>query len=178
MGRSLYLIGPRASGKTTLANRLASTFFGYTVLDTDLLFCEKMSSSISDFVAAHGWSRFRQEEEGILTSVAERALTTNLIVATGGGIVLEKRNRELMRSTGWVCYLKVPESVLVARLSEDPKTQLRPALGPGSVQDEVRTVLKERSSLYESCAHYVLLADRAESELCREIAEQFRQGAK
>ncbi|MBO4335267.1 MAG: shikimate kinase AroL [Desulfovibrio sp.] len=178
MGRPIYLIGPRACGKTTIARMLVERLDGYTAVDTDELFCERSGQSIADFVAANGWTRFREEEQKTLQACAELARSKNLIVATGGGIVLDPRNCQLMRSSGWVCYLKVPERVLIERLCADPKAEQRPALGPGSVQEEVHSVLAKRAELYESCASYVLAADRPLQELCRELAEQFRESAK
>ena len=178
MPRLLYLIGPRACGKSTLALKLAESLPGYTAVDTDQLFCQRLGVSIADFVAAHGWARFREEEHETLLALVERARHKKLIVATGGGIVLDQRNRLLMSSSGWVCYLQVPEELLVQRLCADPKSEQRPALGPGSVHEEVRSVLAQRSALYEACADYRLCADKPVEELCRELTEQFTESAK
>lgn len=173
MGKAIYLIGPRASGKSTLAQKLATILPGYVAVDTDTLFCEMSGKSIADYVATYGWQGFREEETRTLKLVAQRVRTENLVVATGGGIVLAECNRKLLAEQGWVCYLKVPESLLVERLCADPQEQLRPALGTGSVQEEVHRVLVERAALYEECANFVLCADRSINELCRSLAEKF-----
>jgi len=173
--KPIYLIGARASGKSTLAKIVATRLRGYQAIDTDLLLTERLGTSIADFVSGYGWSRFREEECLTLSHVARMASTRPLVVATGGGIVLDPRNCQLMASTGWVCYLKVSEAVLIERLKGEPKGELRPSLGKGSIEEEVKRVLVERSALYEACANYILLAERPCEELCLEITEKYQK---
>lgn len=157
--KNIYLIGPRASGKTTLGRLLAEDL-ERPFVDTDQLFVERREESISALVEREGWDRFREIESEILADVAGQE---GLVVATGGGIVLAQANRERLVK-GYVVYLQADPETLIARLAADLEPDKRPALTEMNFADEVRRTLAERDPVYMSLAH-ILLPDAPVEEL-------------
>jgi len=147
------LIGPRGSGKTTIAARLAS-LTGWPLRATDAAVAEAAGMTIPEIVAARGWPGFREWESRALQSVIEQAEILvspgqGLFLDTGGGIVLETQNRELLRQAGLVIYLHAPAEILVARIAAAPRP---PLTGNDDPLAEMRQILAERESLYRSLA--------------------------
>ncbi len=160
----IFLVGPRACGKTTvgraLAQRLALPF-----ADTDHYLLESTGLTVAQIVAIEGWPGFRQRESDALHAIAARH-PQGAIVATGGGMVLDEQNRAFMRSQGHVFYLSAPVEALVARLSNNPLAAQRPSLTGDGIADEIRQVLEERLPLYQQTAHHHLDASLHPRRIC------------
>jgi len=152
---NIYLIGARASGKTTLGRRLAAKL-KRPFVDTDQRIGLRTGKTVAEIVAAGGWEAFREAETLALSEVA---VFTGQVVSCGGGIVLRPENRELLAG-GRVFYLKAPAEVLAERLEHSPAQTQRPSLTGAGIRDEVRQVLAEREALYLGCAQVVLRADQ------------------
>ena len=154
----IYLVGPRACGKTT-AGRLLAERLGREFVDTDELLVARFGGSIAEFVAAHGWEAFRDEESAVLELLAANAAAGAragmLVVSCGGGIVLRSRNREIL-TAGRTLYLHAAPEVLAARLTADPLEAQRPSLTGKSATEEVREVLASREPRYREVARAVL----------------------
>lgn len=169
---NIYLIGARASGKTTLGKRLAARL-RRPFVDTDRRILARTGKTVAELVDQGGWEAFREAESEVL---AETAMYSGQIVSCGGGIVLRPENREML-AAGLVIYLKAPAEVLAARLERAPLAGQRPSLTGGGVVDEVRQVLAERGAVYLNCAHIVLPADAPLAELTETaLAEIERHG--
>ncbi|MDO5535937.1 MAG: shikimate kinase AroL [Desulfovibrionaceae bacterium] len=152
----IYIIGPRASGKTTLGHGLARALKARFV-DTDIAVGKRLGCSIAEYVGQHGWPAFRSEEHAALEDVV--AATDGhgtAVIATGGGIVLLEENRRLLRETGTCLYIDVPIKEMVRRLSWNPLHSQRPSLTGQDIRDEVTQIMSEREHLYRSTAHYVV----------------------
>jgi shikimate kinase len=146
----LFLIGYRGTGKTTVARLLAQQL-GWRWLDLDQLFEAEAGCSISEFFAREGEPAFRERESSLLQTVAD---LENVVVATGGGVVIAPANRALLRKLGHVIWLKAEPDAIAARLAGDPRTQSqRPALTNLGVVAEVQKVLTQRAPWYSECAH-------------------------
>ncbi len=164
----IYLIGPRASGKTTLGRYLAKTL-GARFLDTDEVLASRLGTSISGFVAQHGWDSFRKEEHDALRAAIEMTENTHSVIATGGGTVLLEENRKLVRATGQCFYIRVPVDEMVRRLQQDPAEAQRPSLTGKGLCEEVAQVVREREPLYCETAHYVLDGTQSTAVSCEII---------
>ncbi len=149
--RNIFLIGPRACGKTSVGRALAKRL-GMAFVDTDHELVRTVGMEIARYVEENGWEGFRDREAETLARIAGEGVR---VVGCGGGIVLREENRAVL-STGIVCYLKTAPEVLADRLMQDPNEAQRPSLTGKSVVDEVREILAERASLYEACADVVL----------------------
>ncbi len=152
---SIYLIGSRGSGKTTIGKHLAN-HFNWDFIDTDACIQEKAARSIAQIIEQDGWTVFRDLESKILQSSLQSTLQNNTIIATGGGIVLRKENQVFMRKHGIVCFLDAPVEILHARLSKDLNPAQRPALSELPLLLEIESTLKERLPLYQKTAHLIL----------------------
>ena len=148
---NIYLIGPRASGKTTLGERLAETL-GRAFTDLDAAFVERRGETIAALVEREGWDAFRRAEAEILAGTAKR---TGLVVATGGGVVLLPENREIL-ARGLVLYLQAHPDRLAERLMADLNPEQRPKLTELGLREELAATLAEREPLYLSLAHACL----------------------
>ena len=151
MEQCIFMVGARASGKTTLGRLLAARL-GYRFFDTDQYLLETLGVSVAEIVAQEGWEGFRSREAAALRAVAG----PSTVVATGGGMVLLEANRTFMRESGVVLYLHAPAAVLAARLAADPRAAQRPSLTGRPVSEEVAAVLAEREPLYRATASHVL----------------------
>ena len=171
----LYLVGARASGKTTVGKTLANKL-GLPFADTDQHLLESAGRTVDQIVEAEGWPGFRQRESAALREVTD-AHKGGCVVSTGGGMVLAEANRTLMRQRGMVVFLDAPVEVLAERLSRNPLNSQRPSLTGKGLVDEIGDVLNERRPLYEAAAHHIVDASRPLSSICRHIADLWKTRA-
>ena len=172
----LYLVGARASGKTTVGKTLANKL-GLPFADTDQHLLESAGRTVDQIVEAEGWPGFRQRESAALREVTD-AHKGGCVVSTGGGMVLAEANRTLMRQRGMVVFLDAPVEVLAERLSRNPLNSQRPSLTGKGLVDEIGDVLNERRPLYEAAAHHIVDASRPLSSICRHIADLWKTRAR
>ncbi len=132
------------AGKTTVGKELASKL-GLIVMDTDEQIVKQEGKSINEIFALHGESYFRELESKMLAGLP----TENIVITTGGGIILAEENRKFMKERGTVVYLDAnPEEILV-RLQHD---QSRPLLAKDK-QNVIFLLYKDRLPLYEESCH-------------------------
>ena len=108
----IFIIGMPASGKTTIGRKLAKSL-NMIFMDTDEKFERDYKISSSKYISEEGESRFRRLEEMIITNVSRRK--DNLVVATGGGSVLSKLNRDIFHKN-YTFYLREDNEVLKDRI--------------------------------------------------------------
>jgi shikimate kinase len=168
--RTLFLIGARGSGKTTVG-RLVAAKLGLPFIDADAVLEQKTGRPIREIFAAEGEAWFREREEEVL---AEIAGGEPAVIATGGGAVLRSSNRGLMRR-GRVVWLRADAQTLWQRTSGDPTTlERRPDLAGGGL-GEVVEILRNREPLYRECAHHeVSTAGRSPDAVACDIVAQCR----
>jgi shikimate kinase len=162
---NIFFIGLRASGKTTLAKKVAQELQAEFV-DTDDLVEQKAGQNIAELVNEQGWEHFRQLEHQVLQEVCSQK---GQVVATGGGIVLRDENRELLQCSGQVFYLMADVLDLAARLENAPEKEQRPALTDKSLKEEIVQNLGEREPYYVLLADHVLQAEKSPEELAEDV---------
>src|SRR5574343_1471113 len=151
---NIYLIGLMGAGKTSIGQALAREL-GRTFLDSDQEIVTRTGVSISTIFEIEGEAGFRCRETRIITELTQH---TDIVLATGGGVILAESNRECLRRTGWVIYLRQPPEILVTRTLKS--RHQRPILNTGDPQASLRELFAERDPLYSSTAHLVLDAPR------------------
>jgi shikimate kinase len=147
-GSNIYLIGPMGSGKTTIGQRVAKR------LEMDFLDCDRnlekqTGASVNLIFDVEGESGFRERESKMLKILTSRQ---NLLLATGGGTVLNRENRELLKRTGLVVYLQTSVSQQLHRLRLD---RTRPLLQEGNRRQKLTRLAAARNPVYEELADLV-----------------------
>ena len=155
---NLVLIGYRGTGKSTVAQILA-TRLGWQTVSTDARIVEQAQKSIPDIVAQHGWDHFRDLETEACSALKER---DHLVIDTGGGIILRARNLDVLKPNGLVFWLTATVSTIARRISHDTQ---RPSLTGGKTFiEEIQDVLTERTPKYQAAADHVIATDHASPE--------------
>jgi shikimate dehydrogenase len=169
----IWLVGYRGAGKSALARELAIKLRRRAV-DTDAQIELRGGAKIKQVFAERGEAEFRKLE---IDAVAKAAAgKPDAIIAVGGGAIEREENIALMRRTGVVIFIDVPEATLVSRLGEDID---RPSLTGKPVAEEVHEVLQRRRPIYQRAAHIDFTAtDKPIRELAGEIASKLAQFGK
>ncbi len=142
---NVVLIGYRAAGKTSVGSRLANRLRRHFV-DTDHLL-EGRYGAIGKIVETHGWPYFRALEKTIIEEISNH---DHLIIAPGGGSVLDKDNVSALRRNGFLIWLRANARALYERMLNDPRTGTqRPSLTGRGALEEIEEVLASRTPLYE-----------------------------
>lgn len=145
---NLVLIGFMGCGKTTLGRSLA-LHSGYTFLDMDAEIERQAGMPITEIFAQCGEARFRELEHSFLQSLSAKE---NLVLSTGGGIVLNPDNMAILKQFGTVVFLSPPTDVLLKRLSGDVTRPLVAHKTPS----EILALYKQRLPLYQQYADITL----------------------
>jgi shikimate kinase len=156
----IVLIGPMGSGKTTVGGLVAARL-GTAVRDTDHDVEATAGREISEIFVDDGEATFRALERA---AVAEALATHDGVLALGGGAVLDPESRELLAGHD-VVFLRVGLSDAVKRVGLGSS---RPLL-LGNVRGRIKSLLDERTPVYESVATLTVETDGREPQ---EIADE------
>ncbi|MCY4649092.1 MAG: shikimate kinase [bacterium] len=158
----VWLIGMMSSGKTKVG-RMLSHRSGLPFVDVDDEIVERAGMTIPQIFAQHGEPAFRAMECAEVERIA--ADSQRLVVATGGGAILDPDSRRVMRKTGLVVWLKPSIASLIAKR----KTANRPLLqGHSDLAARYTEIWKARRHLYEEAAHLSVDMDHKSRELVAE----------
>ncbi|MDF1658556.1 MAG: shikimate kinase [Verrucomicrobiales bacterium] len=155
--RNLILIGFMGTGKTTIGKRVARSL-GMKFVDTDLLIAEKAGKSIPTIFEESGEDAFRSLETEVLKECRER---DGQVVSTGGGIVTRPENLEILKSSGYVIWLKASPEIIFERVS---RNQNRPLLKTRNPQKTITDLLTQRDDLYAGAQHLSINTDELTME--------------
>ena len=148
--KNIVLVGPMGSGKTTVGRRLAHEL-NQDFFDTDHEIIDKTGVSIDHIFDIEGEKGFRERESKILENLCQMS---NIILATGGGIVILPKNRRILRNAGLVVYLSSSVDQLLRRTA---KSKTRPLLENSN--DRRRTItelIRARDLYYREVASLVI----------------------
>jgi len=138
---NIVLVGPMGSGKTTIGRRLAHEL-NQDFFDTDHEIIGKTGVTIDHIFDIEGEEGFRERESKILENLCQMS---NIILATGGGIVIKSKNREILKNSGLVVYLSSSVDQLLRRTA---KSKTRPLLENSTDRRKTITDLIEARDLY------------------------------
>ena len=138
------------SGKTTVGRRLAMELNQY-FFDTDYEIINKTGVSIDHIFDVEGEDGFRKRESEVLENLCNM---TNIVLATGGGVVLLPQNRIVLKSAGIVVYLSSSIEQLLRRTA---KSKTRPLLENSSDRKKTITdIVNARDQYYRDVATIVI----------------------
>lgn len=160
----LWLVGMMGSGKTTVGREVAARL-GMDFVDTDLLVASLTESSVADLWAAEGEGSFRRLENRMIASAAGG---DPVVVATGGGAVLDPVNIGLMRGSGMVVWLEADPATLAERVGADATRPL--VSGTSDPVVALTRLLDQRRDSYRLAAHHrVPTGGRSLDEVVEEV---------
>ena len=152
---NIVLCGMMGCGKTTVAAEL-SRLTGMEQNDTDAEIVKEYGR-IADIFEKYGEARFREIETQTVARISSR---DNIIIATGGGCVLNSANVEYLKRNGKIFFLQTRAETLIKRVEGDTE---RPLLA-GGAEKRINELLPARTPKYLAAADYVVDTDGAEPE--------------
>ena len=167
--RHLVLIGLMGAGKTTVGKRCAEQL-GRPLVDTDELVVDVAGIPFDELWAAEGEAGFRARERIAVADAA--ASPAPLVIACGGGAVLDPYNRRALRASGFVVWLEADPTVLASRLHGDDS---RPLLAEGDRASTLTRLAALRAPAYEDAADVTVETDgRSVDEVVERVLEEFQ----
>jgi len=164
--KNIYLVGMMGSGKTSTAKEL-SALMGVPMIDLDAELEKQEGKRIAEIFQEKGEEWFRERESAILLGQSKQE---NFIVATGGGVVIRRQNRDLMKTTGEVVFLEASLEQLWARVS---KEKGRPLLEDFDPKRKLMSLLTARQPCYDDCAELKVMTDgKTPKQVAEEISKK------
>ena len=142
----IFLIGMMGAGKTTVGRLLAQAL-QYTFIDCDAELERRAGVRIATMFELGGEAAFREREAMLLQELTARP---DVVLATGGGVVLREENRARLRERGLVIFLDASAAEIARRTRHDVG---RPLLQVADRQARIEALLQERGPLYRATAH-------------------------
>ena len=166
----ITLVGYRGTGKSTLAAPLAKRL-GWDWLDADAELERRAGRSIRDIFATDGEPEFRRLERELLHELLQR---DRLVLAAGGGAILNADSQREMKAAGPVVWLRASADTIERRLAVDPTSgQRRPDLTSSGGRAEIGRLLLFRQPLYRECATITFDTDMMSAEqLVEEVLQR------
>ena len=152
MARNIILVGPMGAGKTTIGKQLAQQL-GRDFYDSDREIEERTGANIPLIFELEGEEGFRKREKNILIELTQKQ---GIVLATGGGAVLEPDNRAQLANNGFVIYLSAPLAQLFNRTSKDRN---RPLLQTENPRKKLEEIIATRDPLYREVADIIIETD-------------------
>jgi len=147
---NIVLVGPMGSGKTSVGRRLACVL-KRDFFDSDFEIVARTGVSIDHIFDVEGEEGFRNRETSMLADLCE---ISNIVIATGGGIIIKPENRELLKHNSFVVYLSSSVELLVDRTA---RSKSRPLLERSTNREQtIKDILEARESFYQEVADIVI----------------------
>ena len=156
------------SGKTTVGRRLAG-LLGLDFVDSDQEIVRRTGAEIPLIFEIEGEAGFRRREQAVIDELTARE---SVVLATGGGVILDETNRRHLRQRGCVVYLSTNIEHLLQRTAGDRN---RPLLQTGDPRAKLTELYQVRDPLYRETAHIVYdTPNRGPSVSAKEIARRLK----
>jgi len=160
------------AGKTTVGRQLAKRL-GKSFCDSDREIEARTGVRVAVIFDIEGEAGFRKREAEAIEQMTAR---DDVVLATGGGAVLDPRNREVLKTRGFVIYLHAQPLVLCQRTRID---RSRPLLQGGDPRDRLEKLYAERDPLYREVADLVIDTGRQSvSSLLALVLAKFDEACK
>jgi shikimate kinase len=145
---NIYLIGMRGSGKSAIGHELAK-LLNFDFVDSDEEIERQEKSKISQIVKKKSWFYFRKKEKYVIRHLARK---TNTVIATGGGVILDKENVSTIKKSGKIVLLTAPIATLEKRIAND--TNRPPLTKQNTLKKELEELWAKRKEKYINSADF------------------------
>ncbi|MBL4851654.1 MAG: shikimate kinase AroK [Gammaproteobacteria bacterium] len=154
--QNIFLVGLMGSGKTTIGRQLAQAC-KLEFIDSDAEIVARTGAEIAWIFDIEGEAGFRQREKIAINELTQQS---GIVLATGGGSVLDPDNRCALASRGMVVYILASLDRLLKRTAKNKKRPLlNHPLNQGSPRAVLQNLYKERDPLYREIADMVIETD-------------------
>lgn len=166
---NIFLVGPMGSGKTAVGRQLAA-LLGLEFIDCDAEIEARTGVDIPLIFETEGEAGFRVRERQVLDELSG---LSRVLVATGGGAVLDADTRARLRSRGCVVYLRTSVNQQLARTR---RSGHRPLLRTSDPLGTLERLMQVRAPLYEETADITVDTDSRKvksvvDEIARRLAD-------
>ncbi len=172
--KNIFITGFSGSGKTTVG-RIAARLLGWAFVDLDDDIERTAGLAIEEIFAQYGEAHFRRLESERLAAVCERDMQ---VVSTGGGIVVDWRNRRAMERAGAVVCLEARPETLFARVErqarEDAEASARPMLFSDDALARIRSLKTRRQFAYTHARLIVHTDDLSSEQAAMEVVRGWK----
>jgi shikimate kinase len=164
--QNIFLVGPMGAGKSAVGRQLARTLH-LTFMDSDDEIESRTGVDIPFIFEKEGEEGFRKRETKVIDDLSKM---DSVVLATGGGAVVEAENRSHLGGRGLVIYLY---TTVEQQLARTQKGRERPLLQSGDRKQVLEELMSERDALYREIADLVVETDgRKVRAVANEIVER------
>ena len=160
--RNIVLVGFMGTGKSTVGKRLAQSL-EWDFVDTDCVIGEVTSLSVTEIFRRHGETRFRSEERIVVARLSQQ---DQIVIATGGGTVVDPLNLKALAQNGIVIGLHASMEAILRRIGHKND---RPLLKDS--KEAIEKLWSERQECYAQSDFMVDTSQKTIDEVVREILE-------
>jgi len=166
--RNVFLIGPMGSGKTAVGRQVAR-LLDLPFIDSDHEIELRTGADIPLIFEREGEAGFRKREREAIAALTARQ---GVVLATGGGAVLDADNRRLLAERGWVVYL---ETSVAQQAERAGRTRHRPLLSTGDPRQRLEELMQIREPLYRGTADFIAVTTRRRvAHVAEQIVQAYR----
>jgi shikimate kinase len=163
--QNLFLVGPMGAGKSAVGRQLAR-FMHLDFFDSDDEIESRTGVDIPFIFEKEGEEGFRKRESKVIDDLSQRQ---GIVLATGGGAVLDPDSRSHLGARGFVIYLQTSVS---QQLDRTERGRTRPLLENGDREETLAELMKVRDPLYREIADLIVETDRRK---VKEVASEIRE---
>ncbi|MCD6520435.1 MAG: 3-dehydroquinate synthase [Anaerolineae bacterium] len=165
--RNLVLTGFMGTGKSTIG-RLVAAKLGRPFIDMDEVIVERAGMSIPEIFRRYGEAEFRRRERALCAELSQQH---GLVIATGGGALVDPENRATMAQSGCLVCLDCAEEELLRRLHDD---QGRPMLWGNDPAQRLRELLQARRSAYAQIPYHIDTTHQTKEESAAQVLRLYQ----
>lgn len=151
--RNIFLIGPMGAGKSTIGRTLAKEL-KLAFYDSDEVIEERAGASIAWIYDIEGEEGFRKREQKVIDELTQKH---NIVLATGGGVVITPENRNALAARGTVIFLVTSLKQQYERTKRDTK---RPQLQTHDLETRLELLRQEHEPYYQELADITFETDK------------------